>query len=166
MIDITLIFVLIIMLIGIIGTIVPLIPGTVITGTAAFLYAWWGNFQTIPLNIAFGIFFLTLITGTADLWMPLLGARAGGASPQTILYGLVGTVIGFIVGSIIPLIGNLIGGVAGYVGGILYAEYLKYEDWNRALKAGLGGLAGWGLATAVQLGGAILITIIFLTQVF
>lgn len=164
--SLTLAFVIVLMFIGIIGTVIPVIPGTVITGLTAFAYAWYTDFAEVSVGAAVWIVILTVVTGTADLWMPLLGAKAGGASIRTMLFGLLGAVIGFILGSVIPILGNLVGGVAGYVGGILLAEYLQHEDWNKAFKAALSGLAGWGLATAVQIGGAILITIIFLIQVF
>lgn len=160
-----LVLVIIFMLVGIVGTLVPVIPGTIITGLSAFSYAWYNGFEQVSVTAAVWIVLLTVVTGTADLWMPLLGAKAGGASLRTMLFGIAGAMIGFVLGSVIPILGNLIGAVTGYVGGILLAEYLKYEDWDKALKAAVGGLAGWGLATAVQLGGAILITIIFLWQV-
>lgn len=161
-----LVLVIIFMLIGIIGTLVPVIPGAIITGFSAFAYAWYGGFETISVGTAVVIVTITAIAGTADIWMPLLGASAGGASAKTVLYGLLGAIIGFVLGSFVPVLGNIIGAITGYVSGILLAEYLKYEDWDKAIKAAVGGLAGWGLATAIQLGGAILITIIFLVQVF
>ena len=70
------------------------------------------------------------------------------------VYGTIGAIIGTFIA---PLLGTLI----GYAGGILLGEYQVRGDWQEALKASLGGLAGWGLATAVQLGGGILILIIF-----
>ena len=86
--------------------------------------------------------------------MPLLGAKTVGASLRAMVYGTIGAIIGTFIA---PLLGTLI----GYAGGILLGEYQVRGDWQEALKASLGGLAGWGLATAVQLGGGILILIIF-----
>ena len=155
----------IIMLIGVAGTILPLLPGTVIVGLAAVGYAWAEGFQSISVGLTVFLMLVAVGTGTADIWLPLLGAKAGGASMKSMLWGMVGGVVGFILGSIVPVLGSLIGGVAGYVGGVLYAEYLRYEDWNKAITAGLGGLVGWGVSTAVRLIGAIFIMVVFLWQV-
>jgi uncharacterized protein YqgC (DUF456 family) len=65
----------------------------------------------------------------------------------------------------IPIFGSLIGSVIGYAAGLLIGQYNKYKDWNLAIRASLGGVAGWGVAVAVQLTGGILILIIFVWQV-
>lgn len=153
-------------LIGVIGTMVPVLPGVVIAGLAVFLYAWAEGFATFGAGSLTAVLLITLVAGTADLWMPLLGAKVGGADMRTVLFGVVGSALGFVIGFIVPLLGSLIGAVVGYVGGIFYAEYRKYGDWQRAWQAGLGGLAGWLLSTAVQLTGALLILIIFIWQVW
>ena len=99
-----------------------------------------------------------LITATADLWMPLLGASSTGASRRSLIYGTIGSVIGFFVL-------NLLGVVIGYALGILLGEYQQHGDWQLAIKSSLGGVAGMGISTLIQLGGAILMLIIFVWQV-
>lgn len=145
---------------GIIGTIIPIIPGTLLIWMGVAVYAWhidfavfgWGSFLLISL--------IALVTGTADLWLPLLGAKEGGASKRALLLGMVGAIAGTFL---IPI--PVVGTVAGYVLGLLLGEYQKHGDWELAKKAGLSGLAGWGLATAVQFGGGVLILIIFVIRV-
>ena len=146
-------------ILGLIGIVIPLIPGTFLIWLAILLHTLgngieilgWPNFIFITL-IAIG-------TGTSDWWMALLGAKSGGASRRSLLFGVGGAIIGSFI---LPLIGTLI----GYALGIIFSEYQKAGDWDAAIKASIGGLAGWGLATAVQLGGGLLMLIIFVYKVF
>jgi uncharacterized protein len=150
--------------IGLIGVIVPVLPGVLLIWLAILLYAVLTGFQAIS-PLAFAILtVIGLVTGTADLWMSLLGAKQGGASRRAMIYGVIGSVVGFLAGMVF-IIGGLFGALAGYALGILLGEYQKHRDWNIALKASIGGLAGWGLATAVQLGGGLLMLIIFVWRV-
>ncbi len=142
---------------GLIGTVIPMIPGTLLMWVAVLIYVLVNGMASIGWLVFIIITLIALATGTADLWMPLLGAKTVGASGRGLVYGTIGAVIGTFIA---PLIGTLI----GYAGGILLGQYQKSHDWQDALKASLGGLAGWGLATAVQLGGGLLILAIFVIR--
>jgi uncharacterized protein YqgC (DUF456 family) len=81
--------------------------------------------------------------------------------------GVIGGILGFfLLGSFLPIFGNLIGGILGYSLGVLVGQFMKFKDWNIALKATLGGIVGWGLATVIQVVGGVLMMIIFIWQVF
>ncbi len=154
------------MIIGMIGILVPILPGTLLIWLAVLIYAIAERFQAIdPATFAL-ITLIALITGTADLWMSLLGSKKGGASWQAMLVGLFGSIIGFfLLGSLLPVIGNLIGGIVGYSLGILLGQYIKLREWRIAVKATIGGIVGWGIATILQLSGGVLMMIIFIWQV-
>lgn len=154
------------LLVGIIGVIVPILPGILLVWLTVLAYAIVEGFDAIDW-ITFGfITLIALIAGTADIWMTLFGAKRGGASFVSMVYGLIGAIIGFFVlGAVAPLIGGLFGGIIGYSAGVLLGQYQKQRDWNLAIKASLGGLAGWGVATVIQLGGALMIVTIFIWQV-
>lgn len=141
-------------MLGLIGTVVPMIPGSLLIWVAVLVYVLVNGMASVGWLAFIFITLLAVATGTADLWMPLLGAKKVGASLRAMVYGTIGAIIGTFFA---PLLGTLI----GYAGGILLGEYQKRGDWNEAFKVSLGGLAGWGLATAVQLGGGILILLIF-----
>jgi uncharacterized protein len=149
---------------GLIGVIVPILPGMILIWLALLLYAILTDFAAINPFIFALLTLIALVTGTADIWLSLLGARTGGASARSMVYGVIGSVAGFLLGSFF-IIGGLFGALLGYALGILLSEYQKNQDWNLALKASLGGLAGWGVATAVQLGGGLLILLIFVWRV-
>jgi len=144
--------------IGLVGTVVPLLPGTLLIWLTILVYAIVTGFTAVtPLGLTIHTL-IALVTGTSDLWMSLLGARTGGASKRAILFGIAGAIIGTFV---LPLFGTII----GYALGILLGEYQKRGDWEAALRAGLSGLAGWGIATVLQLGGGLLMLVIFVWQV-
>ena len=152
--------------VGLIGIIVPIIPGTFLIWLSVLIYAIIEGFDSIDWISFTAITIIALISGTADLWMSLLGAKTGGASKRALAYGMIGSVVGLIIlGSVFFPLGSIFGGIIGYAVGVLAGQYHKHRDWNIAFKASIGGIAGWGIATAIQLAGAILILVIFVWQV-
>lgn len=146
------------LVVGLVGTIIPLVPGTLLVWLVVLLYGLATDFSSISMTAFVVITLIALVTGTADIWMPLLGSRKTGAGGRSMVYGVIGAIVGTFA---LPLLGTII----GYALGILLGEFQTHRDWNLAFKSSLGGIAGWGLATAVQLGGALLILIIFVVQV-
>lgn len=154
------------MIIGMIGILVPILPGTLLIWLTVLAFAIVEGFQAIDAVTFTFITLIALITGTADLWLSLLGSKKGGASWQAMLVGIFGSIVGFfLLGSLLPVIGNLIGGIVGYSAGVLVGQYVKYREWGIAFKATVGGIVGWGIATIMQLVGGLLMMIIFIWQV-
>jgi hypothetical protein len=145
-------------LLGLIGILIPMVPGTLLIWIAILIYILGYGMASVGVLPFAAITLIALVTGTADLWMPLVGARTSGASRRAILLGIAGSLIGTLFA---PLLGTII----GYATGILLGEYQARGDWREAFKASFGGLAGWGIATAVQLGGGLLMLIIFVWRV-
>ena len=152
-------FVVVILLLSLVGTLIPIIPGVLLMWVTVFLYALVDGFTTVSMPAFLLISLIALVTGTSDLWLTLFGAKKGGASVKSMLIGTMGAIAGSFI---FPLVGT----IAGYVAGLLLGEYWQHGDWEIAKKAGLGGLAGWGVATIIQFIGGIFIFVIFLWQVF
>jgi uncharacterized protein YqgC (DUF456 family) len=148
-----------IMFVGLLGTVLPVLPGTVLILLGALFYAVLEGFQSIgwPTLLVLGAF--TVVATTADIWVGGLGARAGGASGWSILAGLLGGLIGLIFFS-------LPGAVIGAVLGVLITEIVRVRDWRQALKAGGGWAAGWLLSVLVQLVLGLAMVGIFVWQVW
>lgn len=145
-------------LIGIVGAFVPVLPGSLLVWFTILIYAIFDGWTAITPLVFIIMTIIAAITGTANIWLSLLGAKTGGASGQSLVLGIIGGIIGLFVFA-------LIGSIVGYALGIIVGEYLKHKDWNLALKASFGGLAGWGISTAIQAGGSIIILILFLWRV-
>lgn len=149
------------LLAGLVGVVVPLLPGTLLLWLTVTVYAVverLNGFAAIDVVTFAVITVIALVTGLSDIWLPLLGAKVGGSSPRSMLFGAAGAILGTFV---LPLLGSII----GYVVGILVGEYRRYGDWEKARRAAIGGAAGWGIATALQLGGGLIILILFVWQV-
>lgn len=147
-----------IMLIGLIGTVLPIIPGTILIFAGALLYALVDRFQAVgwPTLVVLGV--LTAVATTADLWVSSLGAKIGGASGWSVIIGLLSGLAGFVIFS-------LPGAIIGAILGVLLTEIVRLGDLRQALKAGSGWLIGWVLSTVVQLGVGLIMLAIFIWQV-
>jgi len=146
------------LLLSLIGTLIPIIPGVLLMWLIVFIYAWVDGFTAVSIASIIVISLIALITGTSDIWLTLFGAKKGGASVKSMLIGTVGAIVGSFL---FPIVGT----IAGYIAGLLLGEYWQHGDWEIAKKAGFGGLAGWGIATVIQFIGGLFIFVIFLWQV-
>jgi len=154
------------MFLGLMGVLLPLIPGIFLIWLTLLVYAVAEGFRAIDWITFSTLTLLALVTGTSDLWMTLLGSKKGGAAWQAVLFGFIVGVVGFFVlGAIIPVVGSLVGGAIGYSLGVLLGQYVRFRQWRPAVKASLGGLAGWGLSTVIQLVGGTSILVLFVWQV-
>ena len=148
----------IIMLVGLIGIVLPIIPGTVLIFVAALLYALVERFQAVgwPTLLVLGL--LTILATSADIWASSIGAKVGGASGWSVVVGLLAGLAGFVVFS-------LPGAIIGAILGVLITEIIRVGDWRQALKAGSGWIVGWILSTVFQLIIGLTMVAIFVWQV-
>lgn len=145
------------MFIGLLGVLLPLIPGVAMIWLTALIYAIAEGFQNIdPLTMI--VLSLIAIPGiTADIWVSSLGAKVGGASLWSIMTSLVGGAIGFLTFS-------LPGAIIGSLVGLIAVELFRAEDWRQALKASGGWVIGWLLSTAVQIVVGVIMIAVFWWQ--
>ena len=75
---IVLVLALLVMSVGLIGTVVPVIPGTILIFLAALVYALVEGFQAVgwPTLLVLGL--LALVATTADLWVSSI--KGGGTN--------------------------------------------------------------------------------------
>jgi uncharacterized protein YqgC (DUF456 family) len=133
-----------VMLLGLAGVVLPVLPGLALVWAAALGYgllAGWGTsgpwlFALITLLGAVGL--------GSELWVTGAGARVAGASIWSIAAGIVLGLIGL-------LFFSPIGALVGLTLGILGAEYFRLRDWRKALSAAGGTLAGCGVSYGVKL---------------
>ncbi len=146
--------------IGLLGSFLPIVPGTLLVWGGVVFYAWpYDRFQSFSPWVFALITLIGIVAGTADIWLPLLGAKSTGASWRTLAVGLIGGVLGTFL---LPL--PIFGTVVGYGAGVLLAEYLRWRAWRPALRATLGGVVGWGVSAAVEFIGALIMILLFFTQ--
>lgn len=128
---------------GVVGTLVPLLPGAALSLAGVYLY-WWttGYASPGPLVLA-GITVIGVVAVALDYLSGPAAARAGGASLRTTLAAsLVGFVLLFAFG---PL--GLLGGIAGTV---FLLEYRRHDDVEASLRTAGYATVGVLASAAVQ----------------
>jgi uncharacterized protein YqgC (DUF456 family) len=153
-----LIVALLIMVVGLIGCVLPVVPGLPIVWLGALYYAWQTGFSQVGILTLALLFVLMLVGATANIWMGSLGARSGGASPWSSLLGLLLGMVGL-------LVFNLPGMIIGSLLGVAVPELLRHRDWRQTLRASGGYLLAWALASVVEVGIGLLIVLFFLISV-
>jgi uncharacterized protein YqgC (DUF456 family) len=131
--------VLAVMLIGLIGVFLPVLPGIELIWLAALGYGIFHGFQWSG-GIAMIVITVLLAIGlTSDLWITGLGLKSTGTSLLSILVGAVLLGIGSIFFT--PLVGILLG-----LAGMALVEFLRHRDWRKAVSSAGSALIGCGLS--------------------
>jgi uncharacterized protein YqgC (DUF456 family) len=126
----------IIMVVGLAGTVLPMMPGLPIMWAGAFIYALFTGFGKVGwiYLVVFGA--LTAITTLLDYVANLYGAKRMGAGSWGIFGALVGMLVGlFLAGLIGLLVGSFLGAILG--------ELLGGKKSSQALRAGVGTFLGF-----------------------
>lgn len=104
----------ILMAIGLAGTVLPLVPGTTIILAAAILHhVMLGEAQSVGWWTLSGLIALTMLSYALDFVSGALGAKWFGATRWGALGGIVGAIVGLFFGIIGLFIGPLIGVLVG-----------------------------------------------------
>jgi uncharacterized protein YqgC (DUF456 family) len=123
---------------GLLGTVLPVLPGTALVLAGVILGAWIDDFARVSVGAVVLIGVLAVLAWVLEWAAGLLGAQRVGASRLALLGAAIGTVLGLALGLIGVLFMPLLGAAVG--------EFLARRDQQRALKVGfatwLGLLAG------------------------
>ena len=139
---------------GIAGTVLPVIPGALLVFGGLFLAAWADDFTRVGFaGLAF-IGTLAVLSFVVDFAASVLGAKRVGASPQALVGATIGAVVGLFLGIPGLLLGPFVGAVAG--------ELVARGGWLRAGKVGLGTWLGLVFAAIAKLVLAFLMVATFL----
>jgi uncharacterized protein YqgC (DUF456 family) len=155
----------IVIFIGLLGSILPVLPGPFLIWGGALLWAWANGFEEIgwPTLIILGI--LALAAAGVDFALTTGMSRRAGVSWRAIGAALLGALVGGIVFSgVLPLIGTFIGAILGGVAGMWLVEYYIRKDSQAATAAVRAYLSGVGLATVAQFAISLLMVLIFIWQ--
>lgn len=121
-------------IVGVIGTFVPAVPGVLLVMGGMILAAWIDGFRRIGWITLAILGLLTALALLADVLGGLLGAKRVGASRLALLGAAVGTFIGIFFGLVGALIGPFLGAAAG--------ELMSRGRLLPAARVGLGTWAG------------------------
>ena len=153
-------FVLLLSGIGILGCILPALPGPPISYAAIVLYHFMkggGVFSFPFMVISFGVVIAVVVL---DYALPVYATKRFGGSKQGVWGGVIGLVVGLIFSPfgfisiiICPLLGAIIGDM---VGG---------REFHKAMQSGAGSFIGFMVATGVKLAVSITLTVFLIIEI-
>jgi hypothetical protein len=133
---------LVLIAVGVVGTVLPALPGAVLVFGGIALAAWIDDFTRIS-GLTLGVLaVLTLLAWGVDFVAGALGAKRAGASTWALVGAALGTLAGVFTGFwgllFMPLAGAAIG------------EYVAQRDLHRAGRVGVATWIGMLLGTAAK----------------
>jgi uncharacterized protein len=120
------------MVIGVVGTFLPVLPGVLLVFGGMLLGAWVDGFQRVGWITLTILGVLTVLVFVVDVVSGLLGAKRVGASKLAILGAAIGTVAGMFFGLVGILVAPFIGAVIGEViarGQLAPAARVGFGTW-------------------------------------
>lgn len=134
----------VLMLVGLAGVILPILPGVPLAWLGLFIYALGTGFERISVTTTVIFLLVVLVTLLLDFLAPMLGARKYRAS----WFGVLGATIGLLVG--IVLLGFW-GIILGPFVGALLAELLAGRQPAGAVRSAFGTFVGFLAGTVLRL---------------
>ena len=147
----------IIMIVGIIGCLVPVLPGPPLSflGLLLLHFTKFGHFTSWTLVIFAGI---AVSASVLDYLVPIWGTKKFGGSK----YGTRGAAVGLVVGLFLGPVGIIIGPLLGaFIG-----EMIFRDDLNYAFKAGFGSLICFLTGVGLKLAASFVMTFYFFRALF
>ncbi|WP_204344146.1 DUF456 domain-containing protein [Psychroserpens algicola] len=130
------------MILGIIGSFLPVLPGPLTSwvGLLVFHLA-----DVVPMNWTFLIitFIFALGIWILDYIIPAMGTKRFGGTKA----GMIGTSVGLIIGLLSPIPGGII---IGPFFGALIGELINKSEFDKALKAAFGSFLGFVASTFIK----------------
>lgn len=139
-----------VMVVGVIGAVVPALPGSSLIVAAIVIWGIVHGFSTVtvPLIVAIGVLVVSMgVDFLATFW----GAKRFGASK----WGQIGAVVGLLLGFFgllpaLPFGGPLLGILIGPLLGAIVGELIYRKDFVVAVKAGIGIVVGSLIGNLIQ----------------
>ena len=134
----------ILIVVGIAGTVLPVLPGLPLVFGGMLLAAWAGGFEQVGPAMLVLLGVLTLLSLGIDFMATAMGAKRVGASRLAVLGAVIGTVVGLFFGPVGLLTGPFLGALAG--------ELIHGREVRQATRVGIGTWLGILLGTVLKIG--------------
>lgn len=160
------------MLVGLIGSVLPALPGVTLIFISALVYAFFTGFEVVGGWVIALIGLFAALALVADFVGTAYGARRFGASNWGTAGGAIGGLVGTLAGALFFGVGALFGLILGSIGGVFLGEYLRRRrqgtsspdteqprvqparsdqgDWGRTGRAAGGVLVGYLIGAVAQ----------------
>jgi len=142
----------VLMIVGIAGCLLPVLPGPPLS-YVGLVVLHFTRFADISKNLFIILAIVAVVVTVIDYVVPIWGTRRFGGSKYGVRGATVGLIIGLFLGPLGIIIGPFIGAV---VGELIFKDDIKY-----ALKAGFGSLLGFLTGVGLKLAASLLMTFYF-----
>lgn len=133
----------VLLIVGLIGTIVPIIPGVPLAWAGLLLsYFSTNNEISIICLIITGVF--AVVVSVLDNIFPVLMTKKTGGSKYAVIGSTIGLIAGFFLAPISIIVGAFLG---AFIGEIIHSN----GDFGNSLKAALGAFLGFILSTGIKM---------------
>jgi uncharacterized protein YqgC (DUF456 family) len=126
----------VLMFVGLLGSVVPGLPGVTLIFLSGLLYAVLTDFRIVGPTIVVILCVFAILAFLADFFATSYGARRFGASNWGTVGGAIGGIVGALAGLLFAGIGALFGLIAGTIAGVFVGEYLRRERHGDPEKTG------------------------------
>ena len=171
------------MFVGLVGSVLPALPGVSLIFISALVYAYFTDFEVVGGWVVALLGLFAALALVADFVGTSYGARRFGASSWGTAGGAIGGILGALVGLLFLGIGSLFGLILGSVAGVFLGEYLRRrrhgttsqgpdparsggDDWRRTGRAAGGVFVGYLIGAAAQGILGLLSVIIFVLELY
>ncbi|SIR59806.1 DUF456 domain-containing protein [Natronorubrum thiooxidans] len=128
---------------GVVGTLVPLVPGGLLSLSGVYLY-WWHTGFVDPGTITLAaLTLLGVMTIVAEFFAGSIAARAGGASWLT-------TTVATVVAIVLMLVTGPLGLLVGLFGTVFIVEFFRGGDATHSTRSAMYATVGLFASTAIQ----------------
>lgn len=151
-------FAVLLVLVGLIGALVPVLPGAVLVFAGLLLASWADGFERVgPLPLAI-LALLTVAVYVVDFLAGAYGVEKSGASKRAVIGAVLGTVVGMFFGLPGLILGPFLGAVLG--------ELTLRRELREAGRAGAGAWIGIVLGAAAKIAVIFVMLGVFVTAFF
>ena len=141
-------------IVGLVGTVLPALPGAMLIVAGLVVAAWADRFTKVGVWTLVVIGVIGAASYLVDFAAAALGAKKFGASPRAMVGAGLGTLLGLFLGLPGIIIGPFLGAVVG--------ELTVHRDMAKVGKAGFAAWIGFLVGMAVKVGIAFVMIGIFL----
>jgi len=156
----------VILLLGLLSTLLPVLPGCFIIWGGVVLYRLWVPDGGVGWPFVFISAGLAILAQVLDFLAGYFGARRFGATWKGGVGALIGAIVGPMAGSAIPGPGTIIGLIIGPIVGAFLGEIASGRTWEEGGRAGFGTVVGGIVAFVLKFVIAVIMVAWFTVTVF
>lgn len=129
--------------IGILGTLLPMLPGVPLVFTGLLLGAWLDGFAKVGVLAISIVGVMALVAMFVDFVASFVTVKRSGASKYALWGAAIGAVLGLFMGMLGLIVGTALGAAAG--------ELMANKDSSQATAVGLAAGLGFVIALVVKI---------------